>query len=385
MINCYNRLKEIFSDGIQNYEDPITGLTYDFYAPSESLYIDLKFDWKDQGHVYDANNKFDQLLECYLDNDSKFNWKTIIVAKVNVAKQYNMKYMIFWNEEEFEAFFNMTLYIQFSNDELHDEYKKIIKNDGRLSLYSPANKIVKQFQQENLYKHEQELFNDYWIRYKLCRNRDKYINKKMWDLTPNGMVNGFKIAGIHYGFSMFNPMLAKWFIQHYELQDKICYDPTGGWGHRLIGIAPFVKKYIYNDLSLHTVEACKEIGKFCNLNNIEYCNEDAATFCPDDNYNFMFTCPPYYADNKNTEDYECDGFNSLEEFNNFLIGMYEKFLNKDSCKYFGLVIREDMLPEQMRKDVKESYDIARNANSHYARVSKTERKKFYEKLYVFKK
>jgi len=43
------------------------------------------------------------------------------------------------------------------------------------------------------------------------------------------------------------------------------------------------------------------------------------------------------------------------------------------------------LPEQMKKDVKESYDIARNANSHYARVSKTERKKFYEKLYVFKK
>lgn len=380
-----DRLKDIFDDGIEKYKDPMTGLTYDFYVPSLDLYIDLNYEWHKQGHVFNWNNKFDKLLLDELNEEEKLSWKVDTVAKKNVAKQYKRKYMIFWNEEEINAFFDMTLDIKFTEEELQREYNGILKNQGRLSLYSPANKIVKQFQQKNLYQEEQKYFNDYWVRYTLCRNRDKYLHKKIWDLTPNGMINGFKIAGIHYGFSMFNPMLAKWFIQHYGLQDKTCYDPTGGWGHRLLGIAPFVKKYIYNDLSPHTIEGCKDIAKYLDLSNIEYHCEDATTFMPDDNYDFMFTCPPYYAENKNTEKYECDGFNSQKEFDKFLIGMYDKFLKKESCKYFGLVIREDMLLDNMRQDVKEVYDIAKNANSHYARSTKTERKRFYEKLYVFRK
>ena len=117
---------------------------------------------------------------------------------------------------------------------------------------------------------------------------------------------------------MFNPVLAKWFIQKFNLENKICYDPCGGWGHRLLGIAPFVKKYIYNDLSIHTLNGCKNIAKFCKLTNIDFYNKDAKTFDPNENYDFMFTCPPYYAENKNIEEYECDGFNSQEEYYDFI-------------------------------------------------------------------
>jgi len=384
-----DRLNNIFEDGIEKYVDPITNLTYDYYVPSTNLYIDMRYGIEWQGHSFDSYNRIDIELAEWLKekgtDNAPYKWVTEGSAKDNVAKMYNRSYIIFWSIEELNAFFDMSMKLEYSNDDMRIEYEKILKHDGKLSLYSGHNKIVKQFQQENLYQPEQALFDDYAKRYKLCRNRDKYLGLKIWDLNANDMINGFKIAGMHYGFSMFSPMIGKWFVWHFNLQDSVCYDPTGGWGHRLLGIAPFVKKYIYNDLSPHTVESCKRIAQWANLDNVEYHNEDATTFMPDADYDFMFTCPPYYADDKNTEEYECDGFTSLEQFNDFLLGMYDKFLKKESCKYFGLVIREDMVPDIMRKDIKESYCVARNSNSHYARTSKLQRKKFLEYLYIFKK
>ena len=53
----------------------------------------------------------------------------------------------------------------------------------------------------------------------------------------------------------------------------------------------------------------------------------------------MFTCPPYF----NVEHYECGDFESRESFDLFIDKLFEVFYKKQSCKYFGLVIREDLL------------------------------------------
>lgn len=383
-------LKSKFSDGIENYMNENMFPFYcTFFVPSEELYIDLKYDWKYQGHEYDETSEDDVNLLKYLkDNnyeDAVETWTIEDPYRKEMAASNNLKYIEFYDHDEFVTFMNLSTVLVYTDEQLNQEYSSILRNNGHLSLYSGKNKIVKNFQQYNLYQEETRLMNDLWKRYKLMKNRAYYINKTVYELTPDILINGCKIAGLHYGFSMFNPMLAKWFVQNYNLEGKTCYDPTGGWGHRLLGIAPFVKKYIYNDLSPHTVESCKEIARYCNLLNVDFYNNDATSFCPDDEYDFMFTCPPYYADKKNTEDYECDGFKSAEDFEYFMLSVYDKFLSKPSCKYFGLVIREDMLPEAMKRDVKEKYSIARNMNSHYARTSKAERKRYYEYLYVFKK
>ena len=93
------------------------------------------------------------------------------------------------------------------------------------------------------------------------------------------------------------------------MQGKCCYDPTGGWGHRMLG-GQQLSKYIYNDLSHHTEEGVKTMALFHNITNTVFYENDARTFEPSENYDAMFTCVPYYADNKDIEKYECDGFKS---------------------------------------------------------------------------
>lgn len=356
---AYYTLCEIFGNVIPLYDgDETFPFACSYQVPHEGLYID-----------FNVSTERDDRFE----KQKKF------------AKENKVKYCYFWGLEEFIPFVNATMDLEFTEEELRKEYKRYLNSTPSTKLASSHNKLVRFFQQYNLYQNERYLFGDFWTRYRLFRNREKYINVRFDEIDPTIIINGFKIAGIWYGYSMFNPNLAKWFIKNYNLENCTCYDPCGGWGHRLIGIAPYVKKYIYNDLSDNTVEATKAIAEFCGLNNVDFYNEDGGTFTPEDDYECMFTCPPYYANNRNTESYQCDDFSSQEEYDKFLHGLYDKYEKKDSCKIFGLVIREDMLPEDLKDKVSYSVCISKDCRTHYNRTAKSNKKNFYEYVYVFRK
>lgn len=367
-------------------KDPRYPWMVDFYIPELDLFIECNFHWTHGEHQYDPNSKEDQdIIDLWKSKNTRYydnaieTWTKRDIEKINKAKENKLRYCVFWSYNEFYTFINSTIDIPFDEDTLYNEYDYFIKCTPKLNLFPTKNSIVNYFQQYQIYKKEHELFDDFFIRYKLFRNRQKYLQLPFDELTPIKLIKGFKISGIHYGYSMFNPVLAKWFIQRYNLENKICYDPCGGWGHRLLGIAPFVKKYIYNDLSIHTLNGCKNIAKFCKLTNIDFYNEDAKTFNPNENYDFMFTCPPYYAENKNIEEYECDGFNSQEEYYDFITSLYDKFINKESCKIFALVIREDMLPVELEENIKASYCLSKTHTLYF------NNKKYKEYLYIFQK
>lgn len=354
MEEIYNILTGIFYNVIPDYDgDESFPYPCDFYCQEDDMYIDFI-------------KEYDKEKEDY-------------------AKKNHIRYCAFLSEEEFYDFINASIEVNFTEDELRKEYKDLLKAKGSLKIAVSRNKIVRTFQFYNLYQKEIELFSDFYVRYKLFRNRKKYINVEYKDLNPTRILNGFKISGIHYGYSMFNPMLAKWFVENYHLENTTCYDPTGGWGHRLLGIAPYVKKYIYNDLSEHTVEGCKNIAKFFELTNVDFHNEDAKTFNPDEDYDFMFTCPPYYENNRDLEEYECDGFNSQKDYHDFIMSLYDKFINKDSCKMFGLVIKDNMLPDEIKTKAIETYCLTKQSRTHFNRTEKVNWKNNYEYLYVFKK
>ena len=65
-------------------------------------------------------------------------------------------------------------------------------------------------------------------RRKVIQNRMKYLEKKECDLTPMDIILGFKRSGVYYGYSHFNPIWTKWFVDRYNIRN-IC-DPCGGWG-----------------------------------------------------------------------------------------------------------------------------------------------------------
>ena len=79
----------------------------------------------------------------------------------------------------------------------------------------------------------------------------------------------------------------------------------------------------------------------------------------------------FYLDNIYTNSWSFTKFNSL----------YNKYLNKESCKVFGLVIREDMLPEKLRKHIIEEYPL-KLTKSHFQYYAA---KKNIEYLYIFRK
>jgi hypothetical protein len=185
------------------------------------------------------------------------------------------------------------------------------------------------------------------------------------------ILNGFKRSGIYYGYSHFNPLWFKWFITEYNI--KTCYDPCGGWGHRLLGSTD-LDLYIYNDLSTSTYNNVNRIIEYFNIHNTVTYNNDAKTFIPTEQFEAMFTCPPYF----NVEEYECGAFNNIEEYYSLIDGIFDIFYRSNNCKIFGLVIREDMLQDKYKYRYRFNLNVINQ--SHL-----TKYKQYKEYLYVFMK
>ena len=266
------------------------------------------------------------------------------------------------------------LNFEVSDKELLNEFFFFLDHKGSLSLRTNHNIIIKYFQQDNFYRIEKLLWLDPIKREKLINNRCKYLNKTPEELTVYDILSGFKKSAMYYGYSSFNPLLAKWFFEKYNVQK--CYDPCGGWGHRMLG-ATELDLYIYNDLSKSTYDRVNDIKYYFNMYNVITYNEDARSFLPQEAFDAMFTCPPYF----NVEKYECDnytGFKDREDFDKFIDDLFEIF-NKYNAKIFGMVIREDLIGNHI--DFKESYLLTNNTPNHLCKSNH----KYNEYLYIWKK
>ena len=267
------------------------------------------------------------------------------------------------------------LFLNISDNQLFYEFKYYQNNIGKISSPNNKNYIVKYFQQDEFFKTEKILFQNKDIRDKLINNRMKYLNKNYDQLTVEDILYGFKRSGLYYGYSHFNPLTFKWFINNYNC--KICFDPCGGWGHRLLG-SNNLDLYIYNDLSTSIYNNVNNIIDFFNIRNVKTYNKDAYDFIPEENYDSMFTCPPYY----NLEHYECGDFETYDDFLLLIDCLFYAFYYKESCKYFGLAIREDLLDNDYKSLASEIYLIKNKASKH---IVKSINHHNNEYLYVFDK
>lgn len=257
------------------------------------------------------------------------------------------------------------LYIELNNDKLMKEFFYYMDHHGQCNLYNSHNQIIKFFQQDVFFKKEKELWQDPIIREKLILNRIKYLHKL--NISNEELLAGFKKSGIYYGYSHFNPLLAKWFYEQYNIHS--CYDPCGGWGHRMLGSFD-LDTYIYNDISQKVIDGIKNIIDFFDIQNVKIYNEDASVFIPSDDFESIFTCPPY----GNLENYETQ--TPIEKLQILLQNLYNIFNQKETCKYMGIVIREDLnsLPNWNKK-----IELISN-HIHFIK-----KKKYKEYLYIYKK
>lgn len=214
--------------------------------------------------------------------------------------------------------------------ECKHEYDMICEKVGDLGSGHHLNKIVLTYQ-PHFYEVENNLWKNPDIRDFIIENRMKYIHKDEWELNDKEVLRAFKISGKHIGFSHFNPLWIKWFIEKYNVSS--IYDPCCGWGHRLLGAHNI--RYIGNDLDNRTTEGLKKIITDFSMKDKTIYNNDCTIFSPPDDYEAVFTCPPYF----NTEIYQGKIYESLEEFEIFLEKMFRNSM-KPSVMVIGIVINQ---------------------------------------------
>ena len=131
--------------------------------------------------------------------------------------------------------------------------------------------------------------------------------------------------------------------------------------------------YIYNDLSKQTKENVDRIISYFNIQNtVTYC-EDARTFKPKEEFDSMFTCPPYY----NLEHYECGDFEDIESYKIFLNKIFDIW-KKNTASIFGVILREDFAA-YIEYEYSEKIEIP-VSTSHLVKS-----KKYREYFYIYKK
>lgn len=380
-------LEAVYPDLCTQYRSEEYPFFCDFYIPSKDLYIEFNGLWTHGYHPFDKDSLEDQkTLEEWKSKDNKFfdnaiqTWTERDVAKRQIAKKNNLNYIELWNIYDAVDYVN-----QMTNDlapnilpnvkKLNNEYRVICNKDFKdtnMPKYFPYNYIIKYFQQNVFYAKEKALFQDKDIRDHIIENRCKELNVTKDQLNAIDILDGFKKSGTYYSYSQFNTYSFIWFIQNFDA--KVCYDPCGGWGHRLLANS-YLDMYIYNDLSKHVKQNVDKIVKYYKMSNVKTYCQDARTFMPTENFDSMFTCPPYF----NVEHYECGDFKDIAEYKDFIDKLFLIYETNEDCKTFGIVIREDFLFEHDNYIEKHLISIDRTGFLTSAQ------KKHNEYLYIYRK
>lgn len=270
------------------------------------------------------------------------------------------------------------LEITITEDKILKEFKRIQKGiDNGYSTNYSWNESILYFQWKEFYKEELKLWNENKLRKGLPLqswiyfNRKRYIGKDATNLTDREILRAFKISGVHIGNSQHSPFYIQQFIKDYNI--KSIYDCCGGWGHRLLGA--YNIKYIYNDINSTTYNNCISMNNYFNLQDKYFYNNNSAEFTPEEDYEAVFTCPPYY----NIEIYTEKGAENLS-YKQFLYWWEQTInascVNKRSCKYFAFIINstylEDMKNVCLNTGLKlvQKIKLGKNNKNHFQRIAK---------------
>jgi hypothetical protein len=399
---AYKILIKEFKEVKRQYKDRRYPYRCDFYIPERDQFIEINITWTHGGTPFNKNNPAHKIK---LDNwkekskTSKFFknainvWTISDVKKLGIAKKNNLNYTpIYWwfNDKDFlNQVYNKYNYkdrlaYQCDEKDLYRELKLLNSKKGDYNSGGNYNKIILSYQPQ-FYQKENELWQNENIRMKLINNRVKYLNKNFENITSNELLAGFKKSGIHYGYSHFNPLWIKAFIEEFKITS--IYDPCGGWGHRLLG--GWNINYIYNDADFYIAENVRELWR--NLGKSgpskHFHIKDAASFTPHQDYEAVFTCPPYY----NIEKYngEKDSVKMYPKYIDWLNIWWKNLVinstNKENCKLFAFVVNSKLKNDMVSVCTKVGLKFLREQKVGKSKKSHLNKRDSKENLIIFKK
>lgn len=327
--NLYRMLIEYFPEVERQYGDDRYNFKCDFYVPINDLFIEYQGYFCHGSRPYNTKDPVCRFLVKKWEHRASLKYKKgkhapfysnaikiyteLDVRKRNTARNNSLNWKEFFSEPEVLAWLSSLypntyydkLKVIFKVSALRREYELIHASIPGYAKVPRHNKLVLQFQSRLFFKQELKMWKDQRVREKLVANRLKYIGKGWGELTSWEILRGFKISGmVKAPFSHFSQHWMRKFIEDYKVTS--IYDPCGGWGHRLTACTREFP-YIYNDIRSKVTANCKELAEFLGMENKVFYNEDAACLYPKENYDAVFTCPPYW----NTEVYSTKGAENL--------------------------------------------------------------------------
>jgi len=351
----------------------------DFYIKELDTFIEYQGTWTHNKSPYDGINipkKWEGKIETNKYYKSAFNTYTVRdPMKRNYAEKSNLNFLEIWpsdfkKKEKWLTFLlvKLNLPLKYRNQTLKKEFESIGKSSNFLdnAIY---NKIVEHFQ-PHFYKEERKLWNFPEIREKLVENRALWKNKDYTELTNKQLLQGFKISGIHTGYSFFSTSWIRGFIEKYKISS--IYDPCMGWGQRLLGAKDIT--YIGNDLCPETVAGNIKISEYFNMKNKIFYNMPAEGFIPYDSYEAVFTCPPYFKIEKyGGKDTSASKYPKYADWLNIWWREVIRSSVFNRPKYFAFVInnkyKEDMLKVCLEEGLSliEELKVGSNKLNHFQR------------------
>lgn len=367
------RLKKKFQYVFSQYSDDRYPFKSDAYLPELDLFIEFNYHWT-HGEAPYSNSKEDQELLAKWEEKAKSSdfyeaaidvWTGADVIKRNIGSELN--WIEFFDEEEFDKWISLFPDSEFVIPEINldsweippstDLFNKMIKSKASYKMTS-TNKfkdLVIPFVFDFFYKKEKEKLQDSKTVKKLLQNRYQYLNKT--DLTQKEIFDGLSKAGIQRGYSTFSPLIAKAFIRNFKVSS--IYDPFGGWGSRMLGAWDI--RYHYNDANPLLVEKIKEMHEFYSQvhegGKKTFSTNDAASYTPDEYFDAVFTCPPYF----DVEDYnfEKDSSKIFPNYEEWLDIWWRKVIqnSKKVAPIFAYVVSSDFVEDMNRVLIEEGYGL----------------------------
>lgn len=207
-------------------------------------------------------------------------------------------------------------------DEVNDDWNKLlnynpdVSEDNVYGNSSMATSICKYFCHEYYLTTEKnkmtipEIFNDDNLLRKVIRNRlgmDWYHpskNKKgeilagvneAFNLSFKMFIQGCRSMRLISQISMFKPEISKYITMKYSNPGDVVFDPSCGFGARLLGCMSSGRKYIGTDpLTTESLEKMAEHFKF-DKNNYKLIKSGSEFYCGEENsVDFSYSSLPYF-------------------------------------------------------------------------------------------
>jgi hypothetical protein len=343
----------------------------------------------------------------------KFKFDEVI--EIN-GQKLNKKYIAPLTKEQREELIDPIVeYLKFQGFAYPDDEKKIHKEWKRLLDFKPdldkkelynnssvATYICKFFCKD-FYKTKDkvgkknmvDIFSDEKMLRKLVWNRlglswyDKYpLNEGCFNLTVKMFIQGVRSQRWVGMTSIFKPDIAKHIIMKYSEDNDVIYDPSSGWGGRMLGAAA-VGNRTYIGIDPLTTTDLIRMRNFLDLKNCELFKTQSEIFTlPDNSVSFVFTSPPYLDQEVFSED-KSQAYMKGEDY--FYDVYWKKTLeNIDKMlkpgKLFALNVTNYPRMVSMAKDKFEQIDEIKLklTRSHLNKKGKEDAIKF-EPIYILRK